>query len=186
MKKYRCENCGSDPKRKRRGRFCSRCHYWHSRAKNLRDAILAMSESERSRGTPSALFKYRLRIALRVLEELRWRETGRIAPIVESSRIHSLGLTVAAACRSEVDESTLIELDRLSVRGRKSVHDMLLSIVSRLPLRRPALHLTGRAPRMLSFDGGWGDWASEYWTLSESERKANDDSCLRGLSWLTI
>jgi hypothetical protein len=173
-----CANCGSHS-RARRGAHCVKCSYWSSKVEKLRREIRGFSAEEKNARTLRfTLSWHRLRVALTVLEEYRWREDGRSADAVERDRIRCLIYTLMAASRSTAGEPVLRQLDRMSNRARKAMHEVVLSMVESLPYRRPALHLDAPHPSRRHFDGGWLKWGSHYWSLSRDEMDKFDRICL--------
>src|SRR5258708_5393357 len=105
MATRRCHVCQAELGPERRGRCCARCTYWRSKAEALRIAIRTLPEEEKQKGGfEVALLRYRLRVATRVLQEFRWRESGRSAQDVHANRLRGVVYALAAACRSSVDE----------------------------------------------------------------------------------
>jgi len=174
-----CHNCKSTVRPIKRSGFCSRCLYWHTKAERLRRLIHSPAQVEKNgRGTNAASLKYRLRAAVRVLEELRWRETGRAKDCVDSYRIRSLIYALADKSRTSVDEASVAKIQDLPIRSRRVLHDIVLSMVENLPTRRPVLRRERGPLRPSLHDGGWIEWGREYWLLTSSERQELDRACL--------
>jgi len=177
--KLQCQNCGVDTKRKRLPGFCSRCSYWLAKVYLLQNEIRAIPEIEKQRrNSRFASRKYRLHKALKILDELQWRGQGGVSRGIDISRITGLLFSLAAAARTSVNDTAVRNLKTLSSRGRKVLHDVLLSMVEDLPFRHPVLHLDEKWPIGAQFDGGWIEWQKKYWLLSYAEREKLDQECM--------
>lgn len=174
-----CSNCKSPRRPVKRGRFCRRCSYWHSKAERLRREIRLLSDTvKRSKPRHFSSLKYRLRKAVRVLEEYRWREVGRTAEVVASKRIRSLIYALVAAARTSADEVDVARIVDLPAPSRKVLHDIILSMVENLPTKCPVLHMNLIPRKGAYYSGGWLDWMNEYWLLASQQREALDKTCL--------
>jgi len=178
-----CSNCGVDLPSKRRLPFCLRCSKWQKKVTELRGKVQLIPEGQIRHGSNAQVSHwYGLRVALRVLEEFRWREEGRRAREVEVARVRSLLFALAAAYRIPVDDALSMALESYSAAARKGVHDLLLLMLERLPTAKPVLHMDRRPQKGHHYNnGGWTDWGTEYWRLSFDEQRRFDRHCL-GLS----
>jgi len=106
---------------------------------------------------PSRLL-YRIRVARRVLEELKWREEGLESKTVTTDRLEALVSALARDCRSKVPENTSVLIEKMSPGSRRQIYEVLLTVVEHLPFRRPTLHNSDRPVKGAYYGGGWMDW----------------------------
>jgi hypothetical protein len=80
---------------------------------------------------------------------------------VEPERVVALIHSLARDCRSLAPGSTFRLVARMSGRSRRSLYEILLTIVERLPTRLPTLHSGERLPERGFYRGGWPRWHRE-------------------------
>ncbi|HWV99162.1 MAG TPA: hypothetical protein VNZ64_05655 [Candidatus Acidoferrum sp.] len=102
-----------------------------------------------------------MRVAERVLAELRWREEGLLQKNVEPERLTALIHSLARDCRSQAPDSTLALVSTMSGLSRRKMYQVVLAIVEDLPTRLPSLHTIERLPKGGCYNGGWPDWHRE-------------------------
>jgi len=148
-----CRNCTS-PRRpiKARG-LCAKCYYWQRKIEKCSAKLESFRSHPEYIGRCNlVLFTFRIRVAKRVLEELRWREEGLLVDAIDSERLDSLVSTLARCCRSECAPNAHNVIEGMSPKVRRQVYEVLLPIVESRPTRLPQLHT-----------GSWNAWASNYW-----------------------
>jgi hypothetical protein len=118
----------------------------------IRERPAAMREWQ-----PSRLL-YRMRVARRVLEELKWREEGLESKTMTADRLEALVCSLARDCRSKVPENTSVLIEKMSPKSRRQIYEVLLTVVEHLPCRRPTLHNSDRPVKGAYYGGGWMDW----------------------------
>jgi hypothetical protein len=154
-----CCNCRSRRGTvKKRGR-CSKCYYWQRKIEKnaaILEMIRAKSGAARE-WQPSSLL-YGMRVARRVLEELKWREQGLERKTLIADRLEALVCELARDYRSKVPENTSVLIGKMSPRARRQIFEVLLTVVEHLPRRRPTLHSLDRPAKGAYYGGGWMDW----------------------------
>lgn len=161
-----CANCQSSRRPVKAIKLCAKCYYWKRNIAdcNAKLAGLAKLPKEKQGSRPVSL-KFRIQVAQRSLEELKWREEGLNVSPTSAWKLRSLVCTIARDCGSTVEEASLQDLETIDPSARKIIYRALLEVVETLPRKWPSLH-TGLRPekRFRSFRGGWGDWQNEYWS----------------------
>jgi hypothetical protein len=132
-------------------------------------AILEMIRSKpgAARGWRPSRLLYRIRVARRVLEELKWREEGLESNTVPVDRLESLVCALARDCRSKVSEDTSVLIEKMSPKARRQIYEVLLTVVEHLPRRRPTLHSLDRPVKGVHYGGGWMDWQTALFGSKE-------------------
>lgn len=164
-----CANCRSPRRPVKAVKLCAKCYYWTRRLIESNAKLDALTKlPKEQRGNSSVSLKFRIRVAQRALEELKWREEGLDANSSSAWKLRSLVCTLARDCGSTVEEESMREFEIIEPSARKIIYRALLEIIETLPHKWPSLH-TGIRPdkNFRGSRGGWGDWQNEYWSRKD-------------------
>lgn len=159
MKEPACTNCQSRRREVYRKGFCTKCYYWHRKSTRLQQDLDALPPTASPSGT--AIVRYRLRVAKRILEEYAWREHQLNSNDVHPLAVEALVYAVAAECRSEVGFALHALFAAQTPQARKCFFMVLLAIVENTPSNYPRLH-TLTPPRKGWPTDAWMEWQMDY------------------------
>ena len=173
--KNSCSNCKTRRRPIQRGGMCSKCRYWHEKMMSIKRECL--SSLPKNRASHSALLRYRMREAKRVLEEYAWREYWLHALDPDAACVESLVYAIAGECRSEIGFAIHSWLSAQTAEARRLFFAILLAIVENIPARRPRLH-TLTPPCRGNYCDPWSDWALEpYRSSGRTVRQNSSPKC---------
>ena len=141
-----CINCGSKRRAVRARKLCAKCYYWTRQLDNFTAKLEAFAKLPKAeQGNRHVSFRFRIRVARRALEELKWREEGLNTDSVSAWTLWCLVCTIARDCGSTLEETSPQEFETIEPSARKTIYRALLEIVETLPHKWPSLH-TGIRP----------------------------------------
>jgi hypothetical protein len=158
-----CQNCHSSRHYINARGLCRACERWQRRIDDC------AAKLERARCDPNKYYEkydapilpYRICVARRVLEELRWREEGLQTDTTDGWRLEALVCTLAQVCRSEVADNTEKLIETMSAESRRKIYEVLLLLVENIPTRVPILHISEYSKKRSCATEGWSIWHSE-------------------------
>jgi hypothetical protein len=133
-----------------------------SRPKVVRESI-----GKGLRAYDPVLLLFRKRVAIKVLDELKWREEGLETKAVDADRLEALVCALARDCRSKVSENISVLIGNISPKSRRQIYEVLLTVVENFPSRRPNLHSSAHPMKGAYYGGGWIDWHNAHWSSQE-------------------
>ena len=169
--KQDCQNCHSQRRKIKRRGLCSKCLSWQRKIEDSRAKLeLVRRCPDECPDYQPAWLTYKIRVAERVMEELRWREAGLVCNAVDAERLESVVCAIARDCRSTVAPNMTGLISKMSAKSRRQMYEVLLVVLEGLPVRKPALHSLQHPRRGACEQGGWLDWRnSHYRSLNFSE-----------------
>jgi hypothetical protein len=158
-----CKSCGTT-RRPIKGRLlCNKCYYWDGQLKfyECKLAELRTDPSKFESFHPVSVIS-RIRTSKRVLDELKWRESGLTESENSSDHIRCIIYALARYSNSIVGPFAHYDLESLSPESRGLMYRILLELVENLPTRLPVLHTHNLPEKRRIGDDGWWGWYHEY------------------------